>query len=47
MNNVKYNQALFALAQCKALAQDYWVYKYTLYPIDLGLAKLWLWWYSR
>lgn len=42
----KYARAVIARNKCIELAEHKKVYKYTLYPLDLGLAKLWLWWYK-
>jgi hypothetical protein len=42
---VKYQRAEWAEVKCDSLAKRNKLYKYTIYPIDKGLAKLWKWWY--
>jgi hypothetical protein len=39
----RYHRALYALKMCEAKAQRSVTYKYTVYPFDWLMAKLFLW----
>jgi hypothetical protein len=46
MSTEKYVRSVWAKQACERLAEHSMLYRYTMYPLDLLLANVYLWWYK-